>query len=130
MLIQVAPSAAFWHDSYVVNQLYSPTIICLLCQHLRVNAVIDTWRMLICALFSLFNNTPFIIIFNSSEFWHSRFTLLLILKLQITELLPVHKKFVDLKKQLELKLYDLSLFQGRAEQNEHHKVCNFFLSPS
>lgn len=52
------------------------------------------------------------------------------LKLQITELLPVHKKFVDLKKQLELKLYDLSLFQGRAEQNEHHKVCNFFLSPS
>ncbi|XP_011018333.1 PREDICTED: structural maintenance of chromosomes protein 2-1-like [Populus euphratica] len=41
---------------------------------------------------------------------------------KITELLPVHKKFVDLKKQLELKLYDLSLFQGRAEQNEHHKL--------
>ncbi|KAG6788501.1 hypothetical protein POTOM_004568 [Populus tomentosa] len=41
---------------------------------------------------------------------------------KITELLQVHKKFVDLKKQLELKLYDLSLFQGRAEQNEHHKL--------
>ncbi|KAL9406238.1 hypothetical protein Peur_003210 [Populus x canadensis] len=41
---------------------------------------------------------------------------------KITELLPVHKKFVDLEKQLELKLYDLSLFQGRAEQNEHHKL--------
>ncbi|KAJ6426813.1 hypothetical protein OIU84_022411 [Salix udensis] len=41
---------------------------------------------------------------------------------KITELLPVHKKFLDLKKQLELKLYDLSLFQGRAEQNEHHKL--------
>nr|TKR91180.1 hypothetical protein D5086_0000226910 [Populus alba] len=41
---------------------------------------------------------------------------------KITELLPVHKKFADLKKQLELKLYDLSLFQGRAEQNEHHKL--------
>ncbi|XP_057995612.1 structural maintenance of chromosomes protein 2-1-like isoform X2 [Hevea brasiliensis] len=40
---------------------------------------------------------------------------------KITDLLPVHKKFVDLKKQLELKQYDLSLFQGRAEQNEHHK---------
>ncbi|XP_057998244.1 structural maintenance of chromosomes protein 2-1 isoform X1 [Hevea brasiliensis] len=41
---------------------------------------------------------------------------------KITDLLPVHKKFVDLKKQLELKQYDLSLFQGRAEQNEHHKL--------
>ncbi|KAJ8772139.1 hypothetical protein K2173_027316 [Erythroxylum novogranatense] len=41
---------------------------------------------------------------------------------QIKELMPVHKKFVDLKKQLELKSYDLSLFQGRIEQNEHHKL--------
>ncbi|XP_062092188.1 structural maintenance of chromosomes protein 2-1-like [Humulus lupulus] len=40
----------------------------------------------------------------------------------ITELLPLQKKFMDLKSQLELKLYDLSLFQGRAEQNEHHKL--------
>lgn len=44
------------------------------------------------------------------------------LKLQIAELLPLQKKFMDLKSQLELKSYDLSLFQGRAEQNEHHKV--------
>lgn len=35
---------------------------------------------------------------------------------------------MDLKAQLELKLYDLSLFQGRAEQNEHHKVSIFSLS--
>ncbi|KAF2315810.1 hypothetical protein GH714_040349 [Hevea brasiliensis] len=41
---------------------------------------------------------------------------------KITELLPLHKKFTDFKKQLELKHYDLSLFQGRAEQNEHHKL--------
>ncbi|XP_050220819.1 structural maintenance of chromosomes protein 2-1-like isoform X2 [Mercurialis annua] len=41
---------------------------------------------------------------------------------KITELLPLYKKFMDLKKQLELKQYDLSLFQGRAEQNEHHKL--------
>lgn len=51
------------------------------------------------------------------------------LKLQIRELLPLHKKFLDLKAQLELKLYDLKLFQGRAEQNEHHKVLlHSFLS--
>ncbi|VVA10918.1 PREDICTED: structural maintenance of [Prunus dulcis] len=41
---------------------------------------------------------------------------------KITELLPLQKKFMDLKAQLELKSYDLSLFQGRAEQNEHHKL--------
>ncbi|XP_037491870.1 structural maintenance of chromosomes protein 2-1 isoform X2 [Jatropha curcas] len=41
---------------------------------------------------------------------------------KITELLPRHKKFMELKKHLELKQYDLSLFQGRAEQNEHHKL--------
>ncbi|KAJ4836235.1 Structural maintenance of chromosomes protein 2-2 [Turnera subulata] len=42
---------------------------------------------------------------------------------KITELRPLHKKFVELKKQLELKQYDLSLFQARAEQNEHHKLA-------
>lgn len=31
---------------------------------------------------------------------------------------------MDLKAQLELKMYDLSLFQTRAEQNEHHKVLS------
>ncbi|KAK4837410.1 hypothetical protein QYF36_005206 [Acer negundo] len=41
---------------------------------------------------------------------------------KINELLPLQKKFMDLKAQLELKLYDLSLFQGRVEQNEHHKL--------
>ncbi|KDO65525.1 hypothetical protein CISIN_1g001073mg [Citrus sinensis] len=41
---------------------------------------------------------------------------------KIKELLPFQKKYMDLKAQLELKLYDLSLFQGRAEQNEHHKL--------
>lgn len=41
---------------------------------------------------------------------------------QINELLPRQKKFKELKAQLELKSYDLSLFQSRAEQNEHHKV--------
>ncbi|KAL5991399.1 hypothetical protein ACLOJK_012307 [Asimina triloba] len=40
----------------------------------------------------------------------------------IAQLLPLQKKFMDLKSQLELKEYDLSLFQGRAEQNEHHKL--------
>ncbi|XP_058205713.1 structural maintenance of chromosomes protein 2-1-like [Rhododendron vialii] len=41
---------------------------------------------------------------------------------KISELLPLEKKFKDLKAQLELKSYDLSLFQSRAEQNEHHKL--------
>ncbi|KAA8533875.1 hypothetical protein F0562_031392 [Nyssa sinensis] len=41
---------------------------------------------------------------------------------KISELLPLQKKFKDLKAQLELKSYDLSLFQSRAEQNEHHKL--------
>ncbi|XP_057952603.1 structural maintenance of chromosomes protein 2-1-like [Malania oleifera] len=41
---------------------------------------------------------------------------------KIAELLPLQKKFADLKAQLELKSYDLSLFQSRAEQNEHHKL--------
>ncbi|XP_059624894.1 structural maintenance of chromosomes protein 2-1 [Cornus florida] len=41
---------------------------------------------------------------------------------KIAELFPLQKKFKDFKAQLELKLYDLSLFQSRAEQNEHHKL--------
>ncbi|CAL0328739.1 unnamed protein product [Lupinus luteus] len=41
---------------------------------------------------------------------------------KITKLLPLQEKFKDLKAQLELKSYDLSLFQSRAEQNEHHKL--------
>ncbi|XP_057456951.1 structural maintenance of chromosomes protein 2-1-like [Lotus japonicus] len=41
---------------------------------------------------------------------------------KIMKLLPLQKKFKDLKAQLELKSYDLSLFQSRAEQNEHHKL--------
>ncbi|XP_058110794.1 structural maintenance of chromosomes protein 2-1-like isoform X2 [Magnolia sinica] len=41
---------------------------------------------------------------------------------KIAQLLPLQKKFMHLKSQLELKEYDLSLFQGRAEQNEHHKL--------
>ncbi|KAF7824844.1 structural maintenance of chromosomes protein 2-1-like [Senna tora] len=41
---------------------------------------------------------------------------------KITKLLPLQKKWQDLKAQLELKSYDLSLFQSRAEQNEHHKL--------
>ncbi|THF99679.1 hypothetical protein TEA_008122 [Camellia sinensis var. sinensis] len=36
---------------------------------------------------------------------------------------PYRKKFKDLKAQLELKSYDLSLFQSRAEQNEHLEFC-------
>ncbi|KAI8564584.1 hypothetical protein RHMOL_Rhmol03G0191600 [Rhododendron molle] len=45
-----------------------------------------------------------------------------VIEAKISELLPLEKKFKDLKAQLELKLYDLSLFQSRAEQNEHHKL--------
>ncbi|KAF9595784.1 hypothetical protein IFM89_004186 [Coptis chinensis] len=44
------------------------------------------------------------------------------IKNKITQLLPVQRKFMELKSQLELKSYDLSLFQSRAEQNEHHKL--------
>ena len=53
---------------------------------------------------------------------------LLLLTLQIAQLMPLQKKFTGLKTQLELKSYDLSLFQGRAEQNEHHKVLLISLS--
>lgn len=41
---------------------------------------------------------------------------------QIAMLLPLQKNYEKLKSQFELKSYDLSLFQSRAEQNEHHKV--------
>ncbi|KAL6131924.1 hypothetical protein ACLB2K_070297 [Fragaria x ananassa] len=41
---------------------------------------------------------------------------------KIREIQPLRKKFMELKQQLELRSYDLKLFQGRAEQNEHHKV--------
>jgi hypothetical protein len=46
----------------------------------------------------------------------------LLLVLQIATLAPLQKKFTHLKSQLELKTYDLSLFEGQAEQSEHHKV--------
>lgn len=51
-----------------------------------------------------------------------KFTNCVLYCLQIAQLLPIQKKYGDLKSQLELKEYDLSLFQQRAEQNEHHKV--------
>ncbi|URD77883.1 structural maintenance of chromosomes protein [Musa troglodytarum] len=41
---------------------------------------------------------------------------------KIAALVPLQKKYVQLKSQLELKSYDLSLFESRAEQNEHHKL--------
>ncbi|CAH9121626.1 unnamed protein product [Cuscuta epithymum] len=41
---------------------------------------------------------------------------------QINVLRPLQQKFKELKAQFELKSYDLSLFQNRAEQNEHHKL--------
>ncbi|KAK9063288.1 hypothetical protein SSX86_017158 [Deinandra increscens subsp. villosa] len=41
---------------------------------------------------------------------------------KIRELLPLQKKYNDLKKQLALKSNELSLFQSRVEQNEHHKL--------
>ncbi|KAG0629403.1 hypothetical protein M758_1G101200 [Ceratodon purpureus] len=42
---------------------------------------------------------------------------------EIASLAPLQKKFSELKSQLELKTYDLSLFEGRAEQSEHHKLA-------
>ncbi|KAL2540044.1 Structural maintenance of chromosomes protein 2-1 [Abeliophyllum distichum] len=47
---------------------------------------------------------------------------------KINELLPLQRMFKDLKAQLELKSYDLSLFQKRAEQNEHHKFVLLLLT--
>ncbi|XP_039125905.1 structural maintenance of chromosomes protein 2-1-like [Dioscorea cayenensis subsp. rotundata] len=42
---------------------------------------------------------------------------------KIAVLSPLQKKFMHLKSQVELKAYDFSLFQRRAEQNEHHKLA-------
>ncbi|CAM6061589.1 unnamed protein product [Sphagnum tenellum] len=44
------------------------------------------------------------------------------IEIEIATLAPLQKKFTLLKSQLELKTYDLSLFEGQAEQSEHHKV--------
>ncbi|KAG9134427.1 hypothetical protein Leryth_022382 [Lithospermum erythrorhizon] len=41
---------------------------------------------------------------------------------KISQLLPLERKFKELKTQFELKSYELSLFKKRAEQNEHHKL--------
>ncbi|KZV38721.1 structural maintenance of chromosomes protein 2-1-like [Dorcoceras hygrometricum] len=41
---------------------------------------------------------------------------------KIADLLPLQRKYKDLKSQLELKSLDLSLGQNRLEQNEHHKL--------
>ncbi|KAH9618993.1 hypothetical protein KSS87_004857 [Heliosperma pusillum] len=41
---------------------------------------------------------------------------------EINQLLPLQKKFTELNNQLKLKEYELELFKGRAEQNEHHKL--------
>nr|CAD1829548.1 unnamed protein product [Ananas comosus var. bracteatus] len=41
---------------------------------------------------------------------------------KIAMLLPLQKNYEKLKSQFELKSYDLSLFESRAEQNEHHKL--------
>ncbi|KAL2936526.1 Structural maintenance of chromosomes protein 2-1 [Bienertia sinuspersici] len=41
---------------------------------------------------------------------------------EIAQLAPLQKKFTDLNNQLKLKEYELELFKGRAEQNEHHKL--------
>ncbi|KAG8054309.1 hypothetical protein GUJ93_ZPchr0001g31079 [Zizania palustris] len=45
-----------------------------------------------------------------------------VIEQKIAALLPMQKKFSELKSQFELKSYDLSLFQNRIEQNEHHKL--------
>ncbi|KQK11078.1 hypothetical protein BRADI_2g57967v3 [Brachypodium distachyon] len=44
-----------------------------------------------------------------------------VIEQKIAVLLPLQKKYAELKSQFELKSYDLSLFQNRVEQNEHHK---------
>lgn len=48
--------------------------------------------------------------------------MLSVIEQKIAVLLPLHKKYAELKSQFELKSYDLSLFQSRVEQNEHHKL--------
>ncbi|KAG6549852.1 hypothetical protein Mapa_008834 [Marchantia paleacea] len=43
-------------------------------------------------------------------------------ELKIESLVPLEKKFFHLKSQMELKSYDLSLYETRAEQSEHRKL--------
>ncbi|MBA0757131.1 hypothetical protein Gotri_020243, partial [Gossypium trilobum] len=45
------------------------------------------------------------------------------IKMKIADLQPLQKRFMHLKAQLELKMHDLSLFQNRAEKNEHLKLA-------
>ncbi|RCV28634.1 hypothetical protein SETIT_5G419000v2 [Setaria italica] len=45
-----------------------------------------------------------------------------VIEQQIGALLPLQERYTKLKSQFELKSYDLSLFQKRVEQNEHHKL--------
>ncbi|CAM6016012.1 unnamed protein product [Sphagnum balticum] len=49
---------------------------------------------------------------------------------EIATLAPLQKKFTLLKSQLELKTYDLSLFEGQAEQSEHYKLAEAVVSPT
>ncbi|CAA7035048.1 unnamed protein product [Microthlaspi erraticum] len=51
-----------------------------------------------------------------------------ILREKIKELQPLQKKFTDVKAQLELKTYDLSLSLKSAEQNENHKILGTGMS--
>ncbi|EFJ04936.1 hypothetical protein SELMODRAFT_137981 [Selaginella moellendorffii] len=41
---------------------------------------------------------------------------------EIAKVSPIHKKYQQLKSQLDLKQYDFSLFEKRVEQSEHHKL--------
>ncbi|KAA3458149.1 structural maintenance of chromosomes protein 2-1-like isoform X2 [Gossypium australe] len=45
------------------------------------------------------------------------------IEMKIADLQPLQKMFMHLKAQLELKMHDLSLFQNRAEKNEHLKLA-------
>ncbi|XWS51591.1 hypothetical protein CRYUN_Cryun12cG0189900 [Craigia yunnanensis] len=47
---------------------------------------------------------------------------------KIADVLPLQKNFIDLKAKFELKMHDLSLFQNRAEKNEHHKLAEMVKS--
>ncbi|MCO5554633.1 hypothetical protein L7F22_008165 [Adiantum nelumboides] len=47
---------------------------------------------------------------------------LLEVEAEIASLLPVQEKYDHLKSQLELKTYDLALFEERAKECEHHKL--------
>ncbi|KAL1160168.1 hypothetical protein V6Z11_A07G049500 [Gossypium hirsutum] len=45
------------------------------------------------------------------------------IEMKIADLQPLQKRFMHLKAQLELKTHDLSLFQNRANKNEHLKLA-------